>query len=255
MIDLHSHIIFDVDDGPKSLEESIKMLYRAVDEGITEIIFTSHAFHPKYHAQAEIVKERVDVLREGLKVHDIPLKIHIGHEVRLSGQICQQLDEGNALTLANSKYLLLELPSQGVPKYTFEIINQFITRGIVPVIAHPERNYGIMEKPELLERLVLHGAISQINAGSIVGHFGKHIQQNALRLIKANLIHTYGSDAHNLSTRPFLYNKGLSYLEKHKCSDFVGIFLENNARIVANSDVIVLEPEKISKRKWLGIFS
>lgn len=255
MIDIHSHIIFDVDDGPKSIEESIKMLYSAVDEGITEIVFTSHAFHPQYHAQTGIVKERFDVLREGIKIHDIPLNIHIGHEVRLNDQICPQLDKGKVLTLANSRYLLLELPSQGVPKYTFEIINQLVTRGIVPVIAHPERNYGIMEKPELLERLVFHGAISQINAGSIVGHFGKRIQQNALKLIKANIIHAYGSDVHNLSKRPFLYAKGLSYLEKHKCSDFVDIFLENNARILANSDVIILEPEKILKRKWLGLFS
>lgn len=254
MIDIHSHIVFDVDDGAKNIEESIKMLYGAVEEGITEIIFTSHAFHPQYHAEADIMKERTNILREGLKVHNIPLTIHTGHEVRLNDHLCQQVEDGSALTLANSKYLLLELPSREVPRYTFDIVNQLVAKSIVPVIAHPERNYGIMEKPELLERLIFQGAISQVNAGSIAGYFGKRIQQASFSLIEANLIHTYGSDAHNLSSRPFLFDKGLSILEKHKLTDFVDIFLENNARIVANDNVIILEPGNIPKKKWWGIF-
>lgn len=254
MIDIHSHVIFDVDDGPKSLEESIQMLHSAVAEGITEIIFTSHAFHPQYHAEANAVNERTDVLREVIKAHDLPLTVHTGHEVRLHEHLCQQIEKGSALTLAHSKYLLLELPSQGVPRYTFEIINRLLAMNIVPVIAHPERNARIAQKPELLEQLVRQGAISQLNAGSLVGHFGKQIQHTALQLVKANLIHTYGSDAHDMAARPFLFAKGLSYLEKHRCSDFVHIFLENNARIISNSEVILFEPRNVEKRKWRGIF-
>lgn len=252
---MHSHIIFDVDDGPKSIEESIKMFDRAVVEGITEVICTSHAFHPQYHSSANIVKERTDVLRNALKMYNIPLTIHTGHEVRLNGLLCQQVDEGSALTLALSKFLLLELPSQGVPRYTFEMIDRLLAKGIIPVIAHPERNQGIAERPEILEKIIRQGAISQVNAGSIVGHFGKRIQHIALKLINAHLIHSYGSDVHNLTTRPFLFEKGLSYLEKQTCSEFVDILLENNTRIISNDEVIVFEPENIEKRKWWGLFT
>ncbi|WP_102693505.1 tyrosine-protein phosphatase [Rummeliibacillus pycnus] len=254
MIDIHSHIIFDIDDGPKSLEDSIKMLINATTEGITEIIFTSHAFHPLYHANAKTVKERLNILQHGLEVHNIPLKLQAGHEVRINEHICRQIDEGSALTLANSKYLLIELPSYGMPKYTFEIVNQLKAKNIVPIIAHPERNKGITERPELLEQLIRQGALSQITAGSVIGHFGKSIQRTALSLIDANLVHTYGSDVHNLKTRPFLFDKGLTYLEKHKRPNFVDFCLENNRRIIANREIIAFEPMDIGKKKWWNFF-
>ncbi|MGG0657180.1 tyrosine-protein phosphatase [Rummeliibacillus pycnus] len=254
MIDIHSHIIFDVDDGPKSLEDSIKMLIQATTEGITEIIFTSHAFHPYYHAAVETVMERISVLQHGLEIHDIPLKLHLGHEVRINEHICEQIVEGSVLTLANSKYLLLELPSSGVPLYTFEMVNRIVAKNIVPIIAHPERNKGIVEKPERLEQLIRLGALSQITAGSVVGQFGRAVQRTALDLIDANLVHTYGSDVHNLQTRPFLFEQGLNYLEKHKRSDFVDFFLENNKRIIADTEITVLEPINAEKKKWWNIF-
>jgi len=249
MIDIHSHIIFDVDDGSKSLEDSIKMLIQATTEGITEIIFTSHAFHPHYHADVETVKERISVLQHGLEVHNIPLKL------RINERICQQIEDGSVLTLANSKYLLLELPSYGVPKYTFEMVNRIVAKNIVPIIAHPERNKGITEKPELLEQLIRQGALSQITAGSVMGHFGRVVQRTALDLIDANLVHTYGSDVHNLKTRPFLFDQGLTYLEKHKRSEFVDIFLENNERIIANREILAFEPMIAEKKKWWNVFS
>ncbi|WP_397536617.1 tyrosine-protein phosphatase [Rummeliibacillus pycnus] len=255
MIDIHSHIIFDVDDGPKSLEDSIKLLINATTEGITEIIFTSHVFHPHYHANVETVKERIGILQRGLEVHNIALKIHEGHEVRINEHICRQIDDGSALTLANSKYLLLELPSHGVPKYTFEIVNRIMAKNIIPIIAHPERNKGIAEKPELLEQLIRQGALSQITAGSVMGHLGRFVQRTALDLIDANLVHTYGSDVHNLKTRPFLFNQGLNYLEKHKRSEFVDIFLENNERIIANREILAFEPMIAEKKKWWNIFA
>ncbi|MGX9136496.1 tyrosine-protein phosphatase [Rummeliibacillus sp. JY-2-4R] len=254
MVDIHSHIIFDVDDGPKSYEESIKMLKAASTEGITEIISTSHAYHPQYDAKVGIIKERIATLQQALFEQEIPLTLHIGQEVRIHEHICQHLGEGAALTLANSNYLLLELPSSGVPQYTFDMVNKLVEKDITPIIAHPERNKGIAEKPELLSRLIRQGALSQVTAGSIAGHFGKSVQRTALNLIDAQLVHSYGSDVHNLDTRPYLFLKGLNYLEKHKRSEWVDYLLENNDKILFNHEVILLEPGIIEKRKWWSIF-
>lgn len=155
-----------------------------------------------------------------------------------------------ALTLAGSKYVLLELPSCVVPAYTVKVIEQLLVINKVPIIANPERNRAIALKPNLLKDLVSHGALAQITAGSLVGHFGKNVQKLSLQLVRANLIHTYGSDVHNLKTRPALFEKGLDFLDKKKLHGEVDILLENNARMLLNEHFIILEPNELNTRKW-----
>lgn len=128
-------------------------------------------------------------------------------------------------TLAHSNYLLLELPSNHIPKYTKDIIYSLLTAGITPIIAHPERNRVITENPSHLEQIIREGALAQITAGSLAGLFGKAIQKLSIKFVRSNLVHTYGSDVHNLSTRPFLFEKGLRYLEKQKDLDMVDFCL------------------------------
>lgn len=255
MIDMHSHILFGVDDGPENIKESIEMLEKIAEEGVTDIIATSHAFHPQYHVDKAVILEQINVLSQELQRRNIPLTIHSGQELRLKDVLTERLQDQEALSLAGSKYVLLELPSQGIPAYTFKVIEQLLNLNLVPIIAHPERNKAIAEKPSRLSRLVNHGALSQVTAGSLAGHFGKSIQKTALQLVNANLVHTYGSDIHNLNNRPFLYNEGLNYLEKQKQLEMVDILLENNDRIIRNEELILLEPEDIKKTKWWNIFA
>lgn len=255
MIDMHSHILFGVDDGPATFEESLSMLEQAAAEGITGIISTSHAKQPQYHVEPTTVNEQLDLLKMELKMRNISLSLYEGHEIRLHESLLTGILQNKLLRLAGSKYVLLELPSQNVPRYTIDIINELLANGIIPVIAHPERNKGIAEKPERLARLIRQGAIAQVTAGSISGHFGKGVQRIALQLIDANLVHAIGSDVHNLNNRPFLFDKGLTYLEKKGRADYVDLFLENNENIIVNKDVILLEPETPKKKSWwvLGV--
>lgn len=254
LIDIHSHILFGVDDGPKDMEESIAMLEAAAKEGITDIISTSHASHPQYDVSANVVNEQILKLQNELNNRQVPLTIHIGHEVRISETTVESCLKNQTHQLANSNYLLLELPSSTVPPYTKHIIHALLVEGITPIIAHPERNKAIAEKPAHLERLIREGALAQLTAGSVAGHFGRAIQQLSLDLVRANLVHTYGSDAHNLTTRPFLFNEGLAFLEKRKELDAVNVFLGNNARILANEPFVIYEPEEIQKRKRWHFF-
>lgn len=253
MIDMHSHILFGVDDGPATLEESIDLLEQAVKEGITGIIATSHAKQPQYNVEAMTVKEQLQILRKELEKRQMQLELFEGHEIRLHESLIDGIHNGDLLKLANSKYILLEFPSQHVPHYASTMINELLANDIIPIIAHPERNKGIAEKPERLARLIRQGAIAQVTSGSLCGHFGHSVQKIALDLVDSNLVHTVGSDVHNLANRPFLFDKGLTYLEKHGRSDYVDLFLENNERITTNTDVILLEPETPKKKAWWRI--
>ena len=117
MIDIHAHILWAVDDGPNGMEDTIRLLEQAVIEGITEIIATSHSFHPQYHVDYETINNQIHLLRHQLKNDSIPLTLHTGHEVRLSDHIIPLYKAKQIHTLANSNYILLELPSHTVPYY------------------------------------------------------------------------------------------------------------------------------------------
>ncbi|WP_400194423.1 tyrosine-protein phosphatase [Lysinibacillus telephonicus] len=250
LIDIHSHLLWNEDDGPATMQQTINMLQKAVDEGISDIITTSHFQHPLYSVNFNQVQNKVNLLQMELLKYNIPLKIYTGHEARLSPNLAQLVKTFEVHTLANSKYLLLELPSYSVPLYTFHIVQELLKDGITPIIAHPERNHEIFENPLLLEKLVRNGVLAQITAGSLTGHFGRKVQKFSLDLVKANLIHTYGSDVHNLKARPFLFKEGLCFLEKKGLLDYVYILIGNNKNIIKNKQLIILEPERIKKRRW-----
>lgn len=253
MLDMHSHILPGVDDGPETLEESIELIEIAIDEGITDLIATPHAYSPLYDVPKEQVLEKLKLVYTEVKKRGLSINLYAGQEIRIQDFVPENLINGEALTLAGSKYVLLELPSSGIPAYTVQIIQAILSNGMVPIIAHPERNKGIAENPSRLLRLVNHGALAQVTAGSLAGHFGKNVQKLSLQLVQANLIHAYGSDVHNAKTRPALFEKGLEFLEKRKLHDTVDILLENNARILTNQDFLLLEPGGVETKKWWNL--
>lgn len=185
-----------------------------------------------------------------MKFRGLTINLHAGQEIRIQDFVPEKLESGEALTLAVSKYMLLELPSSGIPGYTVQVIQAVLSLGVVPIIAHPEWNRAIAEKPSRLQRLVKHGALAQVTAGSLTGHLGKGVQKLSLQLVEANLIHCYGSDVHNSKTRPALFEKGLDLLDKRKLHNTVDILLENNARILTNENFVFLEPREIESKKW-----
>lgn len=255
MIDIHSHLSFGVDDGPETMEGTMRMVEQAVAEGITHLVVTPHAYSPLYHVPVSEVESQVRMISDILDATDLRLKLSTGQEVRIHEELVSNVVNKQVLTLANSRYLLLELPTQNVPAYTVKIIQSLLQEGIVPIIAHPERNKGIAEKPARLERLVRHGALAQVTAGSLAGHFGKNVQKLSLQLLEANLIHAYGSDAHNVDNRPFLFQKGLDVVRKKIDLETVDMLLLNNQQIIGNKLLTIYEPEIPVSRRWWKILS
>lgn len=250
MLDMHVHLLYGVDDGPKKLETSIDMLKRACEQGITDMIVTPHAFHPSYNVSTNTINLLVPQLSTLAKEMNIDIQLHSGQEIRLHENLIEHVKSGEALTLANSRYILLELPAYTVPIYSYRLLESLIDNGYIPIIAHPERNIAIMDDPSILQRLLQLGAFAQVNAGSLIGAYGKGIQQNAFRLIKANLIHCYGSDSHNTTSRQNYFGKGLSVLKKKKLSHLVELLLNNNQSILADKTIFSIGPGNIQSMKW-----
>ncbi|RXJ02262.1 tyrosine protein phosphatase [Anaerobacillus alkaliphilus] len=255
MIDIHCHILAGVDDGPKTIEQSLAMAKLAVEEGITTIIATPHHFNGSYENSREKIFTEVDMLNEVLLDAKIPLTILPGQETRIHGEMVKNLEKAEILTLNNTnKYLFVELPSDHVPRYTNKLLYDIQLQGLTPIIVHPERNSEIIETPDLLYKLVESGALTQVTASSVTGRFGKKIKKFTNDLIEHNLTHFIASDAHNTTSRSFHLREAYELIDKQYGVSYRYLFQENTELLVKGSFVSVNQPEKIKRKKFLGIF-
>ncbi|RDU35616.1 tyrosine protein phosphatase [Neobacillus piezotolerans] len=253
MIDIHCHILPGVDDGAKTVEESVEMAREAVKEGIHAIIATPH--HNRFYENPkEAVIQKAAELNSRLKEENVPLSILPGQEPAISGDFLKDYHKGNILTLNNTHYAFVELPSGHVPRYTSQILYELQNFGVIPIIVHPERNQGIIERPAILNELIRNGALAQLTASSLCGVFGKNIKNFSRQLIEANLVHFIASDAHNTNRRTFHMLRAFEEIETRYGPDFALFFRENAERLIEGKNVHKDEPQKVKRKKLLGIF-
>ncbi|QAS69343.1 polysaccharide biosynthesis tyrosine autokinase [Oenococcus sicerae] len=200
LVDIHAHILPGLDDGSNSLDASLELAREAVSNGIKTIVATPHTMSAKYTNEAADVVKVVDAFQAELKKAAIDLTILPGQEVHLTGDLVSALDQGKLLTLADSKkYLLIELPDRDLPLFTHNVIFQLKSRGIMTIVAHPERNSYLLEHPEELNKLAERGALFQLTSASINGAFGKRIADFSIDLLRRGFVTTIASDAHNFA--------------------------------------------------------
>ncbi|KAB2445572.1 tyrosine-protein phosphatase [Bacillus luti] len=255
MIDLHCHILPNADDGAQSIEDSIVMAKAACEEGIHTIVATPHHQNGVYINSAESILHQVKQLNQRLKEEGINLTILPGQEIRLYGELLEDYDQGHIVTLNNKdRHILIEFPANHVPRYTERMLYELRVKGITPIIVHPERNREIIEHPDMLYKLVNQGTLTQITAGSITGRFGKKIKKFSLQLIEHNLAHVISSDAHNTITRPFHLRAAYETVEKIFGSSTSHNFKKNTILLKDGKSVYQEEPERIMRKKILGLF-
>jgi len=169
MIDFHCHILWDMDDGADSMEQALSMALLAAEEGINTIVATPHCMDERdLKAFARRVQQRCDHLQAMLREEGVDVTIAPGAEVYLDPALLE-MGGLESVTLNNTQYILLELPMGEVPRYTEDFLYHLQLKGLVPIIAHPERNLSIIADPNIMFRLVDLGAFAQINTGSITG--------------------------------------------------------------------------------------
>ncbi|WP_332628474.1 tyrosine-protein phosphatase [Halalkalibacter flavus] len=255
MIDIHCHILPGVDDGPKTVEESLKLARLAESEGITKIIATPHHQHPSFENSGFSVIREVEQLNHKLKEANINIDVIPSQEVRLHGAMIRYLELGDVLPMTpGSSYILIEFPSNSIPHYTSRLFYDLKLQGYTPIIAHPERNKVLVEDPVMLFDFVKNGVLTQITAGSLTGHFGKKAMKFTEQLLESNLTHFLASDAHNCYERPFLLTEAYAAVEELFGIDMVYHLKENAELLASQQHVQVLPPEPIRrKRRFFGL--
>ncbi|WP_368297502.1 tyrosine-protein phosphatase [Cytobacillus firmus] len=253
MIDIHCHILPGMDDGAQTFADSLDMAKEAVREGISSIIATPH-HNQSYHNTKDEIILAVKDLNNSLKEASIPLEILPGQEVRIYGEIVEGLNNGEILSLSQSQYMFIEFPSNHVPRYADKILFDIQLQGLIPIIVHPERNKQLIEQPNLLYQFVEKGALTQVTASSLCGYFGKNIKKFSEQLIEFNLTHFIASDAHNVKNRTFKMAEALDVVDSKYGPDMVYLFKENAELLVENSNIMKELPERIKRKKFLGIF-
>ncbi|OPZ72745.1 MAG: Tyrosine-protein phosphatase YwqE [Firmicutes bacterium ADurb.Bin456] len=202
MIDIHTHILPGLDDGPDSLEEALEMARRAVAGGARIMVATPHVVAGLYPNSREAVLAALGEFRRVLEENSIPLTVLPGAECRLEPDLDERLARGELLTINDGgRYLLVELPPMLVPEYTAQVCYQLRLRGVTPIIAHPERNAGLVREPGLLYDLISRGALSQITAGSLTGHLGSAAAAAAKKFLGLGYVQFIASDAHSCTGR------------------------------------------------------
>lgn len=254
MIDIHSHILFGLDDGAKTPEDTIDMARQAVSDGITTVIATPHHQDGTYHNPPELIRQRLDEVSFLLGENQIPLRILSGMEIHVDGDIVESIKAEKFVTYnEQQRHVLLELPHDHVPRYMDRLIFDLQLVGIVPIIPHPERNRQLSEEPNRLYELVKQGAMAQLTAASVVGKFGKKIQKTCFDMIEHHLIHFIATDAHNTGSRGVVLSEAYKFVDKKFGSDYVNMYQEFAMNLVEGMDCEVVTPEKFRK-KFLGIF-
>jgi len=254
MIDIHCHILPGVDDGARTLEDSLQMAEQAVNEGITHILCTPHHNNGVFLNSRNKVIPRVAELQEEFDRRQLPLTLFEGQEVRLSGDIMQRIQRDEILFAdLDDTYLLVEFPSTNVPVFAEQVLFELCSHRITPVIVHPERNRQLMRHPNELIPFIEMGCLGQVTCSSYLGNFGKEIAHAAQVMIEHNMVHVLASDAHNTKGRGFFMQEAYKLLEKEFGRETRQMF-EQTAKDIVNGDPVTVEPAiPVSKHKF-GLF-
>ena len=177
MIDIHSHIIPNVDDGARSVEETFNILKEAQEAGFTDVILTSHFLLNYYETNAQELIFWKEKLQEVLKKQGTKINLHSGMEIYITNQMEELLENKKILTLANSRYMLIELPLATNVKYFDYVVYYLEAKGIKPIIAHPERYKCVQKDPDIVEEYIEKGCLIQCNYGSIVNLYGREAEK------------------------------------------------------------------------------
>ena len=257
MVDLHHHILPEVDDGARNLDEAVQLARRAVEQGISTVVATPHVFDGVHDVEREVALAAADRLRDALALARVPLEIRVAAELRVDERLEQRLRDEPGLSLdGHGRYALIELPHESVPPFLTPLLFRMRAHGTVPVIAHPERNLGVRGNPEITQQWVEFGAMLQITAAALDGALGPVIGRTARYLLAHGRVHLVATDAHRIDRRPPHVAAAFEIAARVVGRDGAHALFVGNPAIVARSgspDSIVA-PERVRRGGLVGWF-
>lgn len=211
MIDLHSHLLPGIDDGAPDLATALELAKIAVSDGITHMVCTPHIHPGRYDNTIETIQQALAELQQGLIEHQIDLVISAAAEVRFGMELMVAVRQNSIPFLGEwqgQPVLLLEFPHGEIPFGAEHLTAWLLQQGIKPLIAHPERNKGLLRAPNKITPFLEQGCLLQVTAGAVAGRFGKPAQRLAHALLVEGAVTILASDAHNIEYRPPILSEG-----------------------------------------------
>lgn len=232
MFDTHSHILYGMDDGSKCLSQSLGFAKQALKQGVQTLFATPHCYDGVYNCTKADILEACRQFSHDLSVAGLPLVVLPGAEIRVNHDLIEVFDNGDLLTLNNAgAYLLIELPLMFIESAVSMMIRKLRERGITPIIAHAERNPVILNRPDLAEEFIYHGAKIQVTASSVTGDFGREVMKLSRIMCEKDQVFCLGSDIH--PGRKYRMKNAGKRLRKWIGDNATQLILKNNPACIA----------------------
>lgn len=247
MIDFHTHILPNIDDGSRSIDETFNLIKEAKEVGFDGIILTSHYIENHYETNVPERDVWVKAISENLQAKGIDTNLFLGNEIYISDNMMSLLEERKASTINNSCYVLFELPLTVEPMNLYDAIYSLQENKLIPILAHPERYTFVQKEPELVYDLIQKGCLMQANYGSIIGQYGEKAEMIVRKFYENNMIHFLGSDVHRQRSIypkiPFALEKLSHIIGEQKLEELTTI---NPQLVLANKRIDIEEPTEFN---------
>jgi protein-tyrosine phosphatase len=253
LIDIHSHVLYGLDDGARTIEDSVAMVRMAAEHGTTDLVATPHA-SPMYRFDPELVRER---LAEVGKASGNVLRLHSGCDFHLSyDNIQDALAHPRKYTINQYQYLMVEFSDMLIFNNTTDIFSMLADAGMTPVITHPERNGLLRQRVDQIATWVKEGACVQVTGQSLLGEFGKQAKQFSRTLLDRHLVHFLASDAHDCEHRPPRLDQAYAWVkERYGEERAEALCVANPGAAITGESLEPIEgPYTTEPRKWYQIW-
>lgn len=234
-IDIHNHILPGVDDGARSMEETIQIIEKAVKQGITTMFATPHYHCGGNHVEPNKLIEIKDAVQEEAYKIDKEFRIYLGNELMYSDSLLEDVKEKKALTLGDSRYALIEFSTRISYETMYKAMRNFITAGFSPIIAHVERYECLRKKDEFIGELIELGCYIQMNSSSLLGGVMNIEARRHKKLVSEGMVHFIASDCHDMHYRiPLMKDIVKSLTKRTDPKIMEDIFIHNPRKILEN---------------------
>lgn len=249
MVDMHSHILYGLDDGPCNLDMALDMALVAAESHVQKIVATSHG--NLYSFKLEDYNRTLMEFQEKLDYYKIPIKMYPGMEWLITPYLMKSKDIDHLLTMNETRYILIEFLFHEDIEFVFEAILQLKNKGYWVILAHPERYLFLQKYPENIYELVCDGCGMQVNKDSILGAFGDAARELAIDMLDANLVHFVASDAHGIHRRNPDLRRIQRWIWKYFSPSHAELFFEQNPENMLNDKLFSgFHPAMIRQKQY-----
>jgi protein-tyrosine phosphatase len=242
LVEIHYHLLFGVDDGPKTIDDSLALAEASIQEGTTHVVATPHSNH-EFAFHPEINSEKLAAINERLGGR---LTLGLGCDFHLSYDNLEELHRDRSrFTINGKQYLLVEFSDASIPATTTNILYELQLSGVIPIITHPERNPILVQNPKRMVEWVRGGCLVQLTASSLMGRFGRRAKAMSHDLIQKNWVQFIASDAHSMSGRPPGLREAYQALEQEFGRDTAERLCVRNPRAAFYGEQLEMQPEPL----------